>query len=425
MRSSTLISFILPAAVSAAPTTNSVNGLIGDLFCELNAIVIKALQADAAATSYCSSYLSIPTSTYTVTVTKTPTSVYTTVPVTVTGDTVTETTTSTAATAIDVTITETSTELEIETVTQFTATETLTCLSSAFTAPIPVPTALERREEKQLQSKPTCIPPSWPPAAISGACSCLSLPTPCTTKTVTKTLAPGTVTVTSTNTLSPTAIVTAVTTITTTNTHTETTETTATSTITENAEATTIVSNGLVYRKYEHSYDANLVSSGYTSTAFKSLTPDWTGVLTSLSFSSPNWPSGSQYLELQDHAAFLATQSAILLQGFFLAPETGTYTLSSSADLIDNWGYLWTGDVAYAVWDDTNTAFQASRTGAGNFGGSTTVTLNAGDAIPITWLWANGGGVAQSFFSVTTPSGSTTTDTTGFFVQPCSSEVFP
>jgi len=112
------------------------------------------------------------------------------------------------------------------------------------------------------------------------------------------------------------------------------------------------------------------------------------------------------------------------LQGFFIAQETGVYTLSSSANYIDNWGYLWTGDAAYSAWDDSNTVFQASRTGDGYYGGATTLVMNAGDAVPITWLWSNGGGTAQSYFAISAPDGSYTTDSTGYFVQACSSGTF-
>lgn len=210
-----------------------------------------------------------------------------------------------------------------------------------------------------------------------------------------------------------------------TNMHTESTVTTTTTTLTAYAEATTIASsNGVAYRKYTHSFDANLAVTGFTSSYFKTLTPDWTGFQRSLTFSTPNWSGGSSYLTLSDHSAFLASQAAIMLQGFFVARQTGTYTFSSSRDYIDNWGYLWLGDAAYSTWSDSNTAFQASRTGAGYITGITTVTLNEGDAIPLAWLWANGGGVSQSYFQVTSPDGTSTTDTSEYFVQACSSGVF-
>lgn len=61
MRSSATLSLLLPVAVSASPVVNS--NLLNDLFCKVNNAIITALVQDAAATTYCSSYLSIPTST--------------------------------------------------------------------------------------------------------------------------------------------------------------------------------------------------------------------------------------------------------------------------------------------------------------------------------------------------------------------------
>lgn len=214
-------------------------------------------------------------------------------------------------------------------------------------------------------------------------------------------------------------------TVTATNTLTQITTSTTTSTETAYATATTIASNGSAYREYTCPFDANSADNGFTSSYFKTLPPNFSGTQQSLDFASPDWPSSETTITLSDGQSFDGSQAALLLQGFFIAAETGTYTFSSSGNYIDNWGYLWTGDAAYSGWDDDNTDFQASRTTAGYYGGSTTVAVNAGDAIPLTWLWANGGGAGQSYFVITSPDGSTVTDTTGFFVQACSSEVFP
>lgn len=199
--------------------------------------------------------------------------------------------------------------------------------------------------------------------------------------------------------------------------------TTATVTQTYYAVATTIVPDHFAYREYTHSFDA-LGADNFEASYFKSATMNFNGTQETLTFSTPNWPSGSDYLTLSDGQEFYATQAAVLLQGFFIASETGTYTFSSSSSYIDNWGYLWTGDVAYSSWNDSNTDFQASRTGSGYYGGSSSVTMNAGDAMPMTWLWANGGGVGQSWFEVTLPDGSSTTDTSSYLVSACSSSTF-
>lgn len=109
------------------------------------------------------------------------------------------------------------------------------------------------------------------------------------------------------------------------------------------------------------------------------------------------------------------------MQGYFIASEAGTYTFSSSSANVDNWNYVWAGDVAYSAWDDSNVLYAASRTGPGPYiNGSGTVILDAGDAIPMTFLWANGGGVGRSDVEITTPDGTTYTDSTGFFTPACS-----
>jgi len=42
--------------------------------------------------------------------------------------------------------------------------------------------------------------------------------------------------------------------------------------------------------------------------------------------------------------------------------------------------------------------------------------MNAGDAIPLTYLWLNTGGPGQSIFRFTTPSGAAVTGGDGYFV---------
>jgi len=61
MRSSAALSLLLPIAVSASPIVSP--QVINDVFCKANNTVISALAKDNSATTYCSSFLSIPTST--------------------------------------------------------------------------------------------------------------------------------------------------------------------------------------------------------------------------------------------------------------------------------------------------------------------------------------------------------------------------
>ncbi|KAI1639186.1 GLEYA domain-containing protein [Biscogniauxia mediterranea] len=392
-----------------------IGGILDPLFCEVNSVVIEALHQDVAATAFCSSYLSLPPASTTTTVTVTPCGHCASATITTTGlpETVNATVTRTATADITVTGVVYKTETVTTTVTRPVS---LTCLSSAYTAPTvsAVTAAIQQRGEGI--SKPSCIPPEWPAPYISKACSCLDL-SGCDA-TVTETLPAGTVTQTVIPTITNT--ISASTTIT----NTISTRVTSTTTVTSTITATPTVlatGTGARYRKYTHSFQ-----SSFNSSYFKTAAPDFSGTLENLSFASPSWPSGGVTLTLADRpgAPFDASFAALLVQGFFRAPAAGAYVLGTTQAQIDNWGYLWVGDDAYAAWDDDNAAFRASGPG-GAAVWQTTVTLGAGDAVPLTWLWANGGGPSQSYFRITRPDGTSTTDSTGYFVPACGDDVFP
>lgn len=196
-------------------------------------------------------------------------------------------------------------------------------------------------------------------------------------------------------------------------------------TATAYAEATSLAASGLQYRRWEHPYDANEEAPGYTVNYFKNRTPLGAGTLR-----TPTFRGTANLLTLPTTpatGAITGAQAAVLMQGFFVARQSGTYTLYSGANDIDNWGYLWTGAVAFADWRDDNTAFKAVRTGRlGRYtGGITYMTMQAGDAVPVAWLWANGGGDAASFIGIRAPDGRISTDGADFFVRPCDEGVFP
>ncbi|KAI5920471.1 GLEYA domain-containing protein [Camillea tinctor] len=421
--------FILPFTQgSPVSGRGDIGGILDPLFCEINLAVIGALQKDAKATAFCSSYLSLPPASSTTTVTVSPTGISATVTTTGLPETVIATVTQTAT--ADITVTGIIYETETVTTT-VTEPVSLTCLSSAYTAPAVSAATLTAAIQQRGESKPTCIPSDWKAPYISKACSCLDL-SDCDA-TVTVTLPAGTVTQTVIPTITNT--VSASTTVTNTISTGVTSTTTVTSTFT--ASPTVLVASGARYRKYTHPFSGDNPSApAFNSSYFKTATPDFRGILENLSFSSPAWPSSDISVTLADRpgAPFDGTSAGVLLQGFFLAPATGTYVLGTSSRQIDNWGYAWVSDdgddeVAYAEWDDGNTAFRGTGP---NLSGpetvwSTQVTLNAGDAIPLTYLWANGGGPSNSWFSITRPDGSATSDTTGFFVPACGDgdEIFP
>ena len=177
--------------------------------------------------------------TRTVTATQTPADVTVTVPATITGaDRITATVATTSTTSTDVTTTLIVTVVRIRsplcyhppdinktgtpvtnephplpqpstvTVTSTTSTAVLTCLNSAYTASEPVGTVLAPLptvDKRTLAvATPTCLPTNWASAAVSRACSCLSVVPKTVTATATQTLAPGTATATTTDVLTPT-----------------------------------------------------------------------------------------------------------------------------------------------------------------------------------------------------------------------------
>ena len=73
---------------------------------------------------------------------------------------------------------------------------------------------------------------------------------------------------------------------------------------------------------------------------------------------------------------------------------------------------MWHGDVAYSSWDDTKFDYEYFIW----VGAWAPIEFAAGGVVPMTLLWADGGGPGNAGFDITTPDGTTYTDTTGFFL---------
>lgn len=85
---------------------------------------------------------------------------------------------------------------------------------------------------------------------------------------------------------------------------------------------------------------------------------------------------------------------------------------------------MWVGDVAYSLWNKENASLKSEGAWFGpSFPGSFSIGLRNGDAIPITYLWANGGGPGKSGLEIRAPSGAII-EHVGSFVQACGSGVF-
>ncbi|KXJ85769.1 hypothetical protein Micbo1qcDRAFT_221595 [Microdochium bolleyi] len=273
--------------------------------------------------------------------------------------------------------------------------------------------------------RPAYIPAYYADGIISTLCNCAGIPTQTATVVSTSVIAAKTVTLAPTTTVNPGSKVTIVNTITITPAAAAGKTVTSTVTSTVGSVATSIAANGLVYQKFPSTFDGYSQNAGFGADTFHGKTPDFSGVWSTLNFATPYWPSMDVdfTLQLDKAAPFDVDMAALLFSGFFLAPQTGSYTFSVPAEYNDNFSEFWTGDAALS-WADSGSAFKAIRTSNNSKGGSTTVKLNAGDAMPFAYLWANGGGAGRSAFNIVFPDGSSPSDFSKLFVQACSDNVF-
>ncbi|KAH7237729.1 uncharacterized protein BKA55DRAFT_707446 [Fusarium redolens] len=272
----------------------------------------------------------------------------------------------------------------------------------------------EKRGQDEIEI-PEAIPSDWTGAQTSGICSCLDLETPTTHTTITQTVEPTTFITASTDVVTPIEEYTKIITTTSVSVFTSTVTEKKTSTVTAWVVETTFADNNdIAYRRYTSNYNANVYDDGFTTNYFKTKNPLSSGYMQSLQFSTCNT------LTIPGSGTFDASQAALVFNAYFYAKETGMYTFSVP-DTIDNWGYLWVRDAAYS-WNVDAWAIQGTRTGQNSQlwkGGSYQIRLNKGDAIPFTYLWANGGGCAGNDLSVRTPSGKSIPGMAGSTVKAC------
>ncbi|KAF5604109.1 hypothetical protein FPCIR_977 [Fusarium pseudocircinatum] len=397
---------------TAAPTSTSE-------FCYDNTYVISMLAFDPIASPFCVSYLSMTTHTITDYATTDPTNVYQVDVATITADALTHIETNYDGVTAILTEFKTNTEWSEATVTSTRSIETITCLDSAYSYVAPVPT-IERgtpHPEKRGQGAidvPEAIPSDWTEAQTSDICSCLDIEEP-TTHTTIQTIEPTTFITTSTDAVTPIEEYTKIITTTSFSVFTSTVTEKKTSTVTAWVVETTFADNNdIAYRRFNCPFNANIYDDGFTTNYFKGKPVLSSGNAQTLQFGA------CSSLTIPGSGTFDASQSALLYNAYFYAKETGTYTFSVP-DTIDNWGYLWVKDAAY-TWNYGAWAIQGTRTGQNSAlwkGGSFQIQLNNGDAIPFTYLWANGGGCAGNDLSVRTPSGKSIPGIEGSTVKAC------
>ncbi|RBR09635.1 uncharacterized protein FIESC28_09747 [Fusarium coffeatum] len=405
---------------TAAETTSITSETTTAAFCARSTTVISELEDDRDAIPFCVQYLSIATHTVTEYETLQPSSVFDYELITVTADAVTKIKTAyEGVTAIE-TAKETKTEWDTTTVTSTRSIDTISCLDSAYTYTPPVPTfepargALGERGES-LEVVPVAFPNEWTEAETSLACECLSLEAPSTTTTIFQTSEPATMVVASTDVVTPIETYNEI--ITTTSVSTSTSTVTEKRTVTSTAwivETTFAYNNNMAYRRYSSTFNAYVFNNGFTTTWFKSQTPLFSGYTTTFTFASRGT------FTLSNGDSFDSGPAALLYNAYFYAKETGKYKFSI-AETIDNWGYLWVNDAAY-TWNQGAWAIEGRRTGSDPTlwkSGSYEINLNKGDAIPFTYLWANGGGRGNNDMTVIAPSGRSIPGMQGSTVQAC------
>ncbi|QPC64296.1 hypothetical protein HYE67_006527 [Fusarium culmorum] len=385
-------------------------------FCNENADILSDLSADPTASPFCVSYLSMSTHTITEYQTIDPTNVYQLDLITVTVDALTHIETDYDGWTTD-------------TVTSTRSIETITCLDSAYSYTTPAPT-FERGNgtpEKRGQNVvdiPLEMSPGWTEAQTSDACLCLDFEAPTTVTTVVQTVEPTTFITASTDVVTPIEEYTEIITTTSVNIVTSTVTEKKTSTVTGWVVETTFADNNdIAYRRYNCRFNANLYDDGFTTDQFKKESVLASGYMQTLQFGSCN-----SYKVLNKNAkvdVFDPSQAALVVNAYFYAKETGKYKFNV-LDTIDNWGYLWLRDAAY-TWDSGAWAIQDTGTGSNpNLwkGESHEIELKKGDAIPFTYLWANGGGCASNDLRVTTPSRRSIPGMEGSTVKACNAGKF-
>ncbi|CAG7560627.1 unnamed protein product [Fusarium equiseti] len=316
-------------------------------FCSEHTALVSELASDLTASPFCVSYLSMSTHTVTEYETTDPTNVYQVDLTTVTADALTHIETGYDGVTVLSTYFTTKTDWSEATVTSTRSVETITCLNPAYYYTTPVPTfdsgsgTPSKRGEKKVDI-PLGLPRDWTEAQTSKICSCLDFEAPTTTTIITQTVEPTTFITASTDVVTPIEEYTEIITTTSVDVVTSTVTEKRTSTVTGWVVETTFADNNdMYYRRFNCPFNANIYNDWFTTNYFKGKNPLSSGYMQSLEFST------CTSMTLPGSGTFDHSQAALVVNAYFYAKETGTYTFSVP-DTIDNRGYLWLGDAAYS-----------------------------------------------------------------------------
>ncbi|KAF2232552.1 hypothetical protein EV356DRAFT_534481 [Viridothelium virens] len=405
-----LLSFVLPFGALAAPATTVPN--LPNPVCAAVTALLSLADADPKATPFCSSYLHIGTVTVTKTATYTPPVSSTTAHNTITAPTSTRTSTVTSSITTPYTV--------IQTATVTVTTTTIATSTGPYICPASSEAKLKARGTTVATPSPT---PSYlkglATTAVSKVCSCLAIPSPTSTATTTSTLVAQTLTTTAYTTTTPvtTATVTVTTTIG------QEVDVTNTVTVTSTSTSTNVVPpvpTGLSYYQYDDSFQS------FDPADFQSPNYQRAGVIQNID--AVSGPTDGPY-NLPGYPPFDIDGIAIVFQGYFVPPTSGTFTFTVEPNDDDHF-WLWTADNALGSnWQDGN---QDLFHYFANPSESYSANLEAGKLLPVTILWLNAGnpdavpGPGAIHFDITSPDGTQVEDTTGFFapVDTCGGSPF-
>lgn len=164
-------------------------------------------------------------------------------------------------------------------------------------------------------------------------------------------------------------------------------------------------------------------------TYFKRRTPFINGTLHHLNFNNEvpdeDGPVLDPFITLGDRD-FLASQTAVLAQGYFRAKHAGRYNFRSRGDNTDDWAYLWTGNKAFHDYTRANKDGEAfGFRSASQKDINVQLTLKKGQLVPITYLWVNYLGAGDSsFFVEDVSTGVSIYDLSGWFIWDCDDNAF-
>lgn len=176
------------------------------------------------------------------------------------------------------------------------------------------------------------------------------------------------------------------------------------------------LNEGLNYYYYVNTYNYSKDDPGFHAATFNSPSYLTSGFLTDVnSAETVDYPDSGT--ACAHDPSFECTYATYVMQGYLYAANgTGDYTIATPKT-VDNALYFWSGTKAFDSYTNDNVDYQAVRAGRSvNFyGGSFTIYMAAGELVPVTIMWVNGGGVGKARMTIESPDGTIYASTAGFF----------